>query len=217
MGSDENVREWRCRRAAAPKTRQIASNSSTLVSAFAPIVRSTSEPRIAAVNGSQRLVSTISATDGTTQNWEFSAPETHGYRDGANSYKNYFGLKGTDPSGLYFEAPSIHDCWDRWGVKCQQDCDEIYGADWFPNYTEWGKCKAGCLSHLVACGEEFVPTIVRLECDSPECNRYENDDDYAGTDAKCFCKCAGNSDWSQYVRGCLRQMYDGSVDPHEAT
>ena len=50
---------------------------------------------------------------------------------------------------------------------------------------------------------------------SPECDKY-GDRRYLGTSLKCFCKCAGDSDWSQKVRGCLRCMDEKGVDPGEA-
>ncbi len=44
-----------------------------------------------------------------------------------------------------------------------------------------------------------------LRSSSDECNKYQ-DDTYLGVSLRCFCKCAGNSQWSQNVRGCLRCM-----------
>lgn len=55
-----------------------------------------------------------------------------------------------------------------------------------------------------------------LTCDTKECDKYKDDDEYFNTDAKCFCKCAGDSNWSQFVRGCVRRMYEQGVDPHHA-
>jgi RHS repeat-associated protein len=49
-----------------------------------------------------------------------------------------------------------------------------------------------------------------LPSNSPECDKY-GDTTYMGTSLKCFCKCAGDSPWSQQVRGCLRcEHYQGS-------
>ena len=52
--------------------------------------------------------------------------------------------------------------------------------------------------------------------DSPICDQYDCDDTYSGANAKCFCKCAGDSPWSNYVRGCLRKLYNQGVDPNNA-
>lgn len=49
-----------------------------------------------------------------------------------------------------------------------------------------------------------------LPSDSSECNEYCNRR-YLGTRLKCFCKCAGDSPWSQKVRGCLRCMDNNNV------
>jgi RHS repeat-associated protein len=54
-----------------------------------------------------------------------------------------------------------------------------------------------------------------LPADSSECDLY-GDRRYLGTSLKCFCKCAGDSDWSKKVRGCLRCMDKKGVDPFEA-
>lgn len=50
-----------------------------------------------------------------------------------------------------------------------------------------------------------------LKDDSKECDKY-GDKIYAATSLKCFCKCAGNSDWSQKVRGCLACEFDKGTD-----
>ena len=47
------------------------------------------------------------------------------------------------------------------------------------------------------------------------CNDY-GDDTYAGTSLKCFCRCAGNSRWSQQVRGCLACEHKNQVSPFTA-
>lgn len=50
-----------------------------------------------------------------------------------------------------------------------------------------------------------------LKDDSKECDKY-GDKTYAATSLKCFCKCAGNSEWSQKVRGCLSCEFDKGTD-----
>lgn len=47
--------------------------------------------------------------------------------------------------------------------------------------------------------------------DSSVCDKYGNRS-YVGTGLKCFCKCAGDSDWSQAVRGCLACMDANGAD-----
>ena len=50
-----------------------------------------------------------------------------------------------------------------------------------------------------------------LKDDSKECDKY-GDKTYMSASLKCFCKCAGNSDWSQKVRGCLACEFDKGTD-----
>lgn len=61
-----------------------------------------------------------------------------------------------------------------------------------------------------------IGPVTPLPSNSPECDKYSCDDYYAGAEAKCFCKCAGDSPWSNYVRGCLRMLYEQHVPPAEA-
>ena len=117
----------------------------------------------------------------------------------------------------YPETQDISDCWDRWSTKCRADCYALYvGNSWFPDWSGHERCTHGCQSHLIACQEKYIPSILPLKCDSPRCNDYAPSDEYSGTNARCFCKCAGNSDWAMYVRGCLRELYDKGVDSHHA-
>ena len=51
------------------------------------------------------------------------------------------------------------------------------------------------------------PDFPPAPADSPVCNKYPCSYTYMGANARCFCKCAGNSPWSQYVRGCLAELY----------
>lgn len=73
--------------------------------------------------------------------------------------------------------------------------------------------RARCTAAWAACARDAIPPFDPLPDSSPECDKYGCKDSYAGANAKCFCKCAGNSPWSQYVRGCLRQLYSQGVDP----
>src|SRR5206468_6975598 len=45
----------------------------------------------------------------------------------------------------------------------------------------------------------------------PTCDKYGPCDEYSGSNAKCFCKCAGNDEWSQNVRCCLRYLFDTGI------
>ena len=67
----------------------------------------------------------------------------------------------------------------------------------------------------LAIGDPVGP-VTPLPPDSPQCDDYGCDEDYSGANARCFCKCAGDSPWSNYVRGCLRKLYNQGVPPHEA-
>ena len=51
---------------------------------------------------------------------------------------------------------------------------------------------------------------------SAVCDRYGLNDTFLGFNARCVCKCAGNSGWDNYVRGCLACMYTSNVPPSEA-
>jgi hypothetical protein len=62
----------------------------------------------------------------------------------------------------------------------------------------------------------IIPNFPMLPSGSPECDKYPACYTYAGTNARCFCKCAGDSDWSQYVRGCLRHYYERGMGPTRA-
>jgi RHS repeat-associated protein len=61
-----------------------------------------------------------------------------------------------------------------------------------------------------------IPDFPMLPSNSPECDKYPCNYSYSFTNARCFCKCAGDSDWSRYVRGCLRHYYDQHTDPTKA-
>ena len=56
--------------------------------------------------------------------------------------------------------------------------------------------------------KEPIGPVTPLPSDSPECDKYDCNDSYAGANARCFCKCAGDSPWSNYVRGCLRKLFE---------
>jgi RHS repeat-associated protein len=51
---------------------------------------------------------------------------------------------------------------------------------------------------------------------SPKCGDYSPCDQYSGSNAQCFCRCAGNDPWSLYVRCCLRGYYEQGYSPNTA-
>jgi RHS repeat-associated protein len=54
-----------------------------------------------------------------------------------------------------------------------------------------------------------------LRDDSPKCDEYGSET-YLNSGLKCFCKCAGNSPWSQKVRGCLECEHNKGTNPYVA-
>jgi hypothetical protein len=54
-----------------------------------------------------------------------------------------------------------------------------------------------------------------LKDDSSACDAYGGKS-YRGAGLSCFCKCAGNSDWSQKVRGCLACEFKKGTPTDEA-
>lgn len=64
-----------------------------------------------------------------------------------------------------------------------------------------------------ACGTEALnnPKTAGQGCDS-----YEFCYKYVGSNAQCFCRCAGNSPWSNYVRSCLQCLYAKGVSGNAA-
>jgi RHS repeat-associated protein len=92
--------------------------------------------------------------------------------------------------------------------ECKNACTLQFGKGWwYPGkYLQYSTC-------IQSCKMTCTPNFPYLPSSSPECNKYPCDYLYSGTNARCFCKCAGDSDWSQYVRGCLRYYYDLGYDP----
>jgi RHS repeat-associated protein len=52
------------------------------------------------------------------------------------------------------------------------------------------------------CDDKPCKDAAPLGSSCSQCDDYGNER-YAGVSLKCFCKCAGDSSWSQKVRGCL--------------
>jgi RHS repeat-associated protein len=63
---------------------------------------------------------------------------------------------------------------------------------------------------LKAC--ENCTNAAPLSASSPRCDIYGGES-YVGTSLKCFCKCAGDSAWSERVRGCLACEHDMGTNP----
>jgi RHS repeat-associated protein len=111
-----------------------------------------------------------------------------------------------DPSGRAGEA-ELNKC-----------LDDYHRCVWNSQGWTSNPPPDSCVSAYYLCLKNQVPpdSIVSLPANSPECNRYKCDDTYAGANARCFCKCAGDTPWSQFVRGCLRKLYDEGISPSVA-
>jgi len=111
---------------------------------------------------------------------------------------------------------AVDDCWSEL-KDCRSEGARRYAGSDPTMIALYAHCEQGCVNDLNRCILGAVgPDVPRLKADCAECDFYSTDDEYFNTGAKCFCKCAGNSDWSQYVRGCLRRLYDLGVSPHTA-
>jgi RHS repeat-associated protein len=70
-------------------------------------------------------------------------------------------------------------------------------------------------SGLKDCNGHDCTKAAPLPSNSPKCDDYGNEL-YVGSSLKCFCKCAGDSAWSQQVRGCLACEHDKGTNPYIA-
>lgn len=104
-------------------------------------------------------------------------------------------LTEIDHPELCPRAPVVPGC-----KSCLQQLDDCLRS---------GAPPAGCGAAYVKCMEcNDKPKKSNSDaCDYPD-SYY-----YSGVQASCMCKCAGDSPWSQEVRGCLRCLYDKGVDP----
>lgn len=75
------------------------------------------------------------------------------------------------------------------------------------------RCLARCNSRYRYCVDKVIGNFRPLPSTSSECDNYAEDDYYNGARTRCFCKCAGDSQWAIYVRGCLRHLYERGVSP----
>ena len=138
----------------------------------------------------------------------FISRDPIGFADGHNLYRAYFVPGTMDPTGL-------GKCEDE-KQTCVKGCSGIVKTG---NLDTLRWCFSDCDEKYAKClNIEADPEgpITPLPSDSPKCDDYACDDTYFGTNAGCFCKCAGDSEWAQYVRGCLRKLYDLNVGPDEA-
>jgi hypothetical protein len=139
---------------------------------------------------------------------------------------NRYAFALDDPVSLYDPlgeacGGATHDAVARCGDNFQT-CQAACAIEYPWSYEYWGlfggyaKCEESCRDEWSRCLKLKTPAVTPLPSNSPECDKYKCDDKYANTEARCFCKCAGDSQWSQYVRGCLRALYEAGVCPHEA-
>ena len=67
-----------------------------------------------------------------------------------------------------------------------------------------------CSTNITWC---MIYSMMRPQPATKEfCNRYGLCDEYLGANSRCFCKCAGNSRWSNIVRSCLMCYHRRGVD-----
>ena len=95
--------------------------------------------------------------------------------------------------------------------------DNNYDSDW--EYQCDTHCRTvGPLTPLtgpdIRCATEAVRNPSRVS--SGICDEYPVDYNYSGSNARCFCQCTGDSNWSQIVRSCLSYLYFRGVDGRDA-
>lgn len=148
-----------------------------------------------------------------------------GYVDGPSLYHVVASapLLYVDPAGLGLEGcytvddPAPHcDQLTTDFAQCNSDADAFF------DQCKYGCTHQGCIRACQKTADDmrkdcYADAINRayggtddcppLDDDSICCDDYAPDDTYMFTNARCFCKCAGNSAWSRAVRGCLRCLY----------
>jgi len=130
-----------------------------------------------------------------------------GYADGCSLYV-YGSSTPTllrDSSGLCPSQKDLAAIDDEY-IACRSRCFEMAPL---PQYLCKAKCEKSHCARLAA----TLPTYPSLPDTAPQCDDYKEDDTYKDANARCFCRCAGNGDWSKDVRGCLRALYDCGIDP----
>ncbi len=160
-----------------------------------------------------------------------------GYVDGMGLYEYVNGhpLTSHDALGLasdecYNQSNPAPNCESiREGIdqcdsefsECMNDCirniHDPYGYGWMGCLSNCEAKRAACYGRTI---DRAYPRGTRsclpLSSDSPCCDEYDPSDLYWGANAQCFCKCAGDSDWSRLVRGCLRCLYSCGIPAHKA-
>ena len=132
-------------------------------------------------------------------------------------YTNSSPIIFTDSLGLTPQNPDtpLREAWYRYN-NCKADCVHVYGTDGLRDSSKRNTCLDKCNRQMKQDLQSATGSYPRLRDSSPECDEYDCDDTYFKSNARCFCKCAGNSRWSQDVRGCLRKLYKMGVSPHVA-
>jgi RHS repeat-associated protein len=107
---------------------------------------------------------------------------------------NLYGYCGGSPAGAVDPSGLAATQTENDLLQCRAD---YYACVADGKYTAtkcayfWGDCAA----------KAMPPFDHAMADDSAECDQYKCDDTYAGANARCFCKCAGNSDCGTNLRG----------------
>ncbi|MEQ8844953.1 MAG: RHS repeat-associated core domain-containing protein [Phycisphaerales bacterium] len=167
-----------------------------------------------------------------------------GYVDGPNLYEYALSspIQMRDSMGLASEiTPGPGGCTTDFGCAgpvLPTPVDPGEGSGPMPDPADCRRsisaieCRACCgkkfkeLHHLqlcvAGCNRLIDPNPPLSECFlvPPDagmgCFGYEDCETYKGANARCFCLCMGYDPWSNFVRACLRCMYDKGVDPDKA-
>ncbi len=118
-----------------------------------------------------------------------------------------------DGMGLYEYCRSLPQMLSDWnGMTCQGTFDDYLKGLMFPIWWPFIGIKYGPFDHPCVYQSVFFPQPPSNSL----CNQYPLCFTYSGANARCFCKCAGNGPWSNYVRRCLMCTLSLGYDSHEA-
>ncbi|MFN0214671.1 MAG: DUF6531 domain-containing protein [Saprospiraceae bacterium] len=132
-----------------------------------------------------------------------------------------------DPLGIWFDTKNRGNGYSMVGnspvrytdpfgsttVEGKKNCDDEFLMCTYGLYQDWTKC----VKKLYNCYSSLPPGLADpLPENSSKCDDYPYDDAYMKANTRCFCKCAGDSAWSQFVRGCLRAAYEGGLGKEES-
>ncbi len=96
-------------------------------------------------------------------------------------------------------------------VKVGESCCMMNG--------DYQTCKQKIINYLLSCQPRSHPCFL-VTPQRPDPNwcdaAYGPCDSYVGANARCFCKCGGDGDWSNFVRACLACMHKQGVPAHDA-